>query len=479
MGQAYWRKKTTMSNNIIRIPPEELIRQRQAASRFRALTERPKTYYIVTYGCQMNAHDSEKLAGMLDSMGMQPAARKEEADFVLHNTCCIRDNAERKALGNVTWLKELRREKPGLLIGVCGCMVQEPGMAEKILRQYPFIDLAFGTGNVYQLPELLLRATETRKRVVSVSPDESTLAEGLPVHRESPFQSYVTIMYGCNNYCSYCIVPYVRGRERSRRPDDILREVETLQKQGVQEIMLLGQNVNSYGNDQPDSLSFARLLRRVGETGIPRIRFMTSHPKDLSDELIAAMAETPSVMRHFHLPVQSGSNAILKEMNRRYTREAYLERLAALRAAMPDIGVTTDLIVAFPGETEQDFEDTVDLVRTARYDSAFTFIYSPRVGTRAADMPGRIAPEVATERIERLIALQEEMTAKAFEGMMGQTVHVLATGFARRDEKQLTGKCERNISVNFAGTPDQIGRIIPVKITSAGKTTLRGQQLEV
>ncbi len=468
-----------MSNNIIRIPPEELIRQRQAASRFRALTERPKTYYIVTYGCQMNAHDSEKLAGMLDSMGMQPAARKEDADFVLHNTCCIRDNAERKALGNVTWLKELRREKPGLLIGVCGCMVQEPGMAEKILRQYPFIDLAFGTGNVYQLPELLLRATETRKRVVSVSPDESTLAEGLPVHRESPFQSYVTIMYGCNNYCSYCIVPYVRGRERSRRPDDILREVEALQKQGVQEIMLLGQNVNSYGNDQPDGLSFARLLRRVGETGIPRIRFMTSHPKDLSDELIAAMAETPSVMRHFHLPVQSGSNAILREMNRRYTREAYLERLAALRAAMPDIGVTTDLIVAFPGETEQDFEDTVDLVRTARYDSAFTFIYSPRVGTRAADMPGRIAPEVATERIERLIALQEEMTAKAFEDMMGQTVHVLATGFARRDEKQLTGKCERNISVNFAGTPDQIGRIIPVKITSAGKTTLRGQQLEV
>jgi len=377
-----------MSDRIIRISQEELALQQQFAAQFRLLKDRPRKYFIVTYGCQMNAHDSEKLAGIMDTMGMEMAHSREEADFVLHNTCCIRDNAERKALGNVTWLKELRKQNPSLLIGVCGCMVQQPGMAEKILRQYPFIDVAFGTGNLYQLPELLLRAAENRKRVVVVPQDESTLAEGVPVRRDNPHQAYVTIMYGCNNFCSYCIVPYVRGRERSRNADDIVREVDMLQKQGVQEIMLLGQNVNSYGNDMEDAVSFAKLLKRIADTGIPRIRFMTSHPKDLSDELIDTMATTPSILRHFHLPVQSGSNRILEAMNRRYTREKYLERLHALRSAMPDIGVTTDIIVAFPGETEQDFEDTMDLVRTARYDSAFTFIYSPRVGTKAAKLPG-------------------------------------------------------------------------------------------
>lgn len=468
-----------MSDKIIRVPQEELSRQTAFAKEFMTLDNRPQKYYIVTYGCQMNAHDSEKLAGILDSMGMEMALSREDADFVLHNTCCIRDNAERKALGNATWLKELRKEKPELLIGICGCMVQQPGMAEKILRQYPFIDVAFGTGNVYQLPELLLRAVQSKKRVVTVPEDESTLVEGLPIRRDNPYQSYVTIMYGCNNFCSYCIVPYVRGRERSRRADDIVREVDMLQKQGIQEIMLLGQNVNSYGNDMDDSISFAKLLHRIADTGIPRIRFMTSHPKDLSDELIEEMARTPAIMRHFHLPIQSGSNAILKEMNRRYTREKYLERLQALRTAMPDIGVTTDLIVAFPGETEQDFQDTMDLVRTARYDSAFTFIYSPRTGTKAAAMPNRIAPNIATERIEKLIALQEEMTAQVFDSMMGQTVNVLVTGSAKRDVTQLTGKCERNISVNFAGSPEDMGKIVPVKITSAGKTTLRGQKLEV
>jgi len=468
-----------MSDRIIRISQEELALQQQFAAQFRLLKDRPRKYFIVTYGCQMNAHDSEKLAGIMDTMGMEMAHSREEADFVLHNTCCIRDNAERKALGNVTWLKELRKQNPSLLIGVCGCMVQQPGMAEKILRQYPFIDVAFGTGNLYQLPELLLRAAENRKRVVVVPQDESTLAEGVPVRRDNPHQAYVTIMYGCNNFCSYCIVPYVRGRERSRNADDIVREVDMLQKQGVQEIMLLGQNVNSYGNDMEDAVSFAKLLKRIADTGIPRIRFMTSHPKDLSDELIDTMATTPSILRHFHLPVQSGSNRILEAMNRRYTREKYLERLHALRSAMPDIGVTTDIIVAFPGETEQDFEDTMDLVRTARYDSAFTFIYSPRVGTKAAKLPGFIAPDVATERIEKLIALQDEMTQQAFNGMMGSTVNVLVTGSAKRDQSQLTGKCERNISVNFAGSPEDMGKIIPVKITSAGKTTLRGEKLEV
>ena len=319
------------------------------------------------------------------------------------------------------------------------------------------------------------RAAQTRRRVVAVPEEQTVLAEGLPIRRESPFQAYVTIMYGCNNFCSYCIVPYVRGRERSRTADDIVREVETLQKQGVQEIMLLGQNVNSYGNDVPAGVTFPQLLRRVTETGIPRVRFMTSHPKDLSDELIEEMASNPALCRHLHLPVQSGSNAILQAMNRKYTRESYLEKVEKIRKAAPDVGLTTDIIVAFPGETDRDFEDTMDLVRQVGYDSAFTFIYSPRVGTRAAEMPGRIDPALATERIERLIALQEEMTQTRFAEMIGKTESVLVTGQSKRDENQFTGKTSRNISVNFEGSADMIGKIIPVKITAASKTTLKGK----
>ncbi len=464
-----------MSDKIIRIPDEEIRRQQGFADAFAALPGRPETYYIVTYGCQMNAHDSEKLAGILESMGMRSTADKREADLVMHNTCCIRDNAERKALGNVTWLKEVRRERPELLIGVCGCMVQEPGMAAKLLKQYPFVDIAFGTGNMHEVPEMLYRVVTEKKRVVSVPENESTVAEGLPILRQSAIQAYLTIMYGCNNFCTYCIVPHVRGRERSRLSSDILREAEELQKSGVQEVMLLGQNVNSYGAPGGD-ITFPQLLDRVAALGIPRIRFMTSHPKDLSDELIRVMADRPNIMRHFHLPVQSGSNAILRAMNRRYTREKYLERLSALREAMPDIGVTSDLIVAFPGESEQDFEDTLSLTEEALYDSAFTFIYSPRTGTPAASMPGQIAPEVASERIARLISVQEKNTAAAFEGMLGKTVKVLVTDRSRRGRGEVTGKCERNISVNFPGTDEDIGRILPVRITAASHTTLKGEK---
>ena len=467
-----------MQEQTLRISEAELAAQREYARLFLSLPDKPLTYYIVTYGCQMNAHDSEKLAGMLDSMGMKPATAREEADFVLHNTCCIRDNAERKALGNVAWLKQIKKERPSMLIGVCGCMVQENGMAEKLLKQYPFVDLAFGTGNIYKLPELLYRAVQTSRRVVSVDEKQSTLIEGLPVRRENEFQAYVTVMYGCNNFCSYCIVPYVRGRERSRSADDIMRDVDALVKNGAQEIMLLGQNVNSYGNDLTDGLSFAKLLNRIGTSGIPRIRFMTSHPKDLSDELIAEIADNRHIMRHFHLPVQSGSNQILEKMNRRYTRERYLERVAALRAAVPDIGITTDLIVGFPGETDTDFEDTLRLVDEVCFDSAFTFIYSPRVGTVAASMADQIAPDIATRRIERLIALQESKTANVFASMLGKTENVLVTGYSRRDHAMLTGKGERNISINFHGLDHDIGHIVPVKITTAGKTTLRATKIE-
>ena len=462
-------------DQIIPIPQAEIDAQMGYADQFAALSDRPQTYHIVTYGCQMNAHDSEKLAGMLEKMGLSFAPSREEADFVLFNTCCIRDNAERKALGNVTWLKEIKKQRPHMLIGICGCMVQEPGMADTLLRRYPFVDVAFGTGNIHRLPELLLKAVENRQRVIAVPEEQSTLIEGLPVRRDSAFQNYVTIMYGCNNFCSYCIVPYVRGRERSRDPKEILKEIETLQKKGVQEIMLLGQNVNSYGNDNSFGVTFPQLLHEIGKSGIPRVRFMTSHPKDLSDALIEEMAVNPALCHHFHLPVQSGNNRILEMMNRRYTREIYLDRVRKLRAAVPDIGLSTDLIVAFPGETEEEFEDTLALSEEVRWDSAFTFIYSPRVGTKAATLPGQIDPDVASRRIEKLIHQQDQITSEIFNSLIGTKVNVLVSGNARRDETELTGKSERNISVNFRGTKDLIGTIVPVQITAASKTTLRGE----
>ncbi|MBR3906283.1 MAG: tRNA (N6-isopentenyl adenosine(37)-C2)-methylthiotransferase MiaB, partial [Clostridia bacterium] len=406
-------------DQIIPVPQAEIDTQIGYADQFAALSDRPQTYHIVTYGCQMNAHDSEKLAGMLEKMGLSFTPLREEADFVLFNTCCIRDNAERKALGNVTWLKEIKKQRPHMLIGICGCMVQEPGMADTLLRRYPFVDVAFGTGNIHRLPELLLKAVENRQRVIAVPEEQSTLIEGLPVRRDSAFQNYVTIMYGCNNFCSYCIVPYVRGRERSRDPKEILKEIEALQKKGVQEIMLLGQNVNSYGNDNSFGVTFPQLLREIGKTGIPRVRFMTSHPKDLSDALIEEMAVNPALCHHFHLPVQSGNNRILEMMNRRYTREIYLDRVRKLRAAVPDIGLSTDLIVAFPGETEEEFEDTLALSSEVRWDSAFTFIYSPRVGTKAASLPGQIDPEVSSRRIEKLIRQQDQITSEIFNSLIG------------------------------------------------------------
>ena len=458
----------------VRISPEEMAAQQAFAREFSSLPERPQTYYIVTYGCQMNAHDSEKLAGMLEEMGLTAAPAREEADFVLHNTCCIRDNAERKALGNVTWLKEIKKERPGLLIGVCGCMVQEPGMAEKILRQYPFIDVAFGTGNLHRLPELLLRAVETRRRVVAVPEEQSTLIEGLPVRRESDFQAYVTIMYGCNNFCSYCIVPYVRGRERSREPEAIIREVEGLLERGAQEITLLGQNVNSY---RGGGAEFANLLRRLDALGVPRIRFMTSHPTDLSDELIDAYGTLEHLMPALHLPVQAGNNEILHQMNRRYTREHYLELVEKLRRARPDIGLTSDIIVGFPGETQAQFEDTMSLVRQVRFDAAYTFIYSPRRGTRAAEMPDPVTAEEKSIRIQKLIELQQAISAETLQAQVGRRETLLVEGISTRNAQTVGGRTPRGHLVNFEGGSELTGKFVEVEITSAGRNTLRGKMI--
>ena len=455
------------------VSEEEMARQREYIAEIRDLPQKPRTFYVVTYGCQMNAHDSEKLTGMLTEMGIEPAEERDQADFVIFNTCCVRENAERKALGNVTWLKEIRKRNPSLIIAVCGCMIQEPGMAEKILQQYKFINLAFGTSNLHRFPELMYRALNTDQNTVVVE-DRDLIPEGLPIVRARREAAYLTIMYGCNNYCSYCIVPYVRGRERSRSPEHILHEAEGLLKSGVQEIMLLGQNVNSYGLDLEHPFSFASLLKQLDAMGIPRIRFMTSHPKDLSDELTETMAACRHVLPQFHLPVQSGSDRILTLMNRRYSRAQYLDRVRKLREAVPGIGLSTDIIVGFPGETEEDFQDSMSLVNEVRYDSAFTFIYSPRVGTRAAAMENQIRPQVATERIQRLIALQEGLQQETLKRFVGMEEEVLIEGLSRRSSEEISGKGLHGVSITMQGKREEIGRIIRCRVTGVKNNTLTG-----
>ena len=461
-------------NERLLVSANELERQRAFAARVRALPGRPQSFHIVTMGCQMNERDSETIAGMLTEMGLCPDPVRENADLILYNTCCVRENAENRALGNVIWLKELKKERPELLICVGGCMAQEAGMAERMKRMYPFIDLVFGTHNMHRLPEYLFRVLESRRPVVEVLESDGVIAEGLPQSRVSPFSAFVNIMYGCNNFCSYCIVPYVRGRERSREPEAVLEECRRLVDQGVQEITLLGQNVNSY---RGGGSAFAELLRRVDALGVPRIRFMTSHPKDLSDELIAAYGELKHLMPALHLPVQAGNDEILAAMNRRYTRAHYLELVNKLRSVKPEVGLTSDIIVGFPGETEAQFEDTLSLVRAVRYDSAFTFIYSRRVGTKAAQMPDPTPSEEKTARIQRLIDLQTQITHEILSAQVGKRETVLVESLSARDDGWVGGKTPRGHMVNFPGKADLIGRLVKVEILSAGRNTLRGRQI--
>ncbi len=450
---------------------EALEEQKRYMASVRALLDAPRKYHIVTLGCQMNVRDSESLAGMLDEMGYVPSATREEADLILYNTCCVRENAENKALGNVIWLKELKKVKSGLVICVGGCMTQENGMAERLKAQYPFIDLIFGTHNLYRFPVLLYRVLAERARVAEVLP-EGAIVEGLPVQRGSRHQAFLSIMQGCDNFCSYCIVPYVRGRERSRAMEDVLREAKRLIDDGVQEITLLGQNVNSYGGG---GRAFSELLYRLDALGVNRIRFMTSHPKDLSDELIAAYGELKHLAPHLHLPVQAGNDRILSLMNRRYTREHYIELVKKLRAVRPDVGLTSDIIVGFPGETAEEFEDTMNLVRLVRFDAAFTFIYSPRVGTKAAAMPDPVRAEEKTERIERLIHLQQDIGREVLSSLVGSVQQVLVDGASQRDDAAVCGKTGRSHMVNFPGNTSLAGSFVDVRITSAGRNTLRGE----
>lgn len=458
-----------MAQSLV-VSQEEMDKQRQCAARVREGFP-GRTYKIVTYGCQMNAHDSENLAGMLEEMGFAPAADEREADLLLFNTCCIRDNAERRLLGNVSALAQRKREKPDLLVGVCGCMMQQEGGAQRLLDLCPFVDLVFGTHNLYRLPELLLRALRGQPVRETDGDERGCIPEGLPVRRTSAIQGALTIMYGCNNFCTYCVVPYVRGRERSRSVADVVREAESMAASGIQEILLLGQNVNSYAG----GATFPELLRALDGV-VPRIRFMTSHPKDLSDALIEEMARSHSVCPQFHLPVQSGNDKVLREMNRVYTRAHYLERVRALRQAIPEVGLTTDVIAGFPGETEAEFADTLSLVEEVQYDSAFTFIYSPRRGTRAAARPDQIPEAVQHERLDRLIRVQERATASRLAQQVGSVQEVLVEGASRRREGFLAGRTGRGMTVNFPGDAALVGKIVPVRILGTGANTLRGER---
>ena len=425
---------------------------------------RKLTYNVKTFGCQMNARDSEKLEGILEQIGYVES-EDEHADFVVYNTCTVRENANNKVYGRLGYLQKYKKQNPEMRIALCGCMMQEETVVSKIQKSYRFVDLIFGTHNIYKFAELVCNMFESNSMIVDIWKDTDKIVEDLPVKRKFSFKSGVNIMFGCNNFCSYCIVPYVRGRERSREPREIIKEIESLVADGVCEIMLLGQNVNSYGKTLDNPMSFADLLREVNKIeGLKRIRFMTSHPKDLSDDLIQAMRECDKVCRHFHLPLQSGSSRILKIMNRHYDKEQYLEEVRKLREAVPDIALTTDIIVGFPGETEEDFEETMEVVKQVRYDSAFTFIYSKRTGTPAATMEGQVPEDVVKERFDRLLKeVQTISTEKAMQ-LEGLTRQVLAEEMDEQNLEYVTGRLDNNAVVHFPGTKDMIGGLYNVRL---------------
>ena len=437
--------------------------------------EGDKSYYIDTYGCQMNAHDSESLAGILEIMGYVPAQAREEADIIVFNTCCVRENAENRIKGNIGAVKPLKEKRPEIITVVCGCMTQQPGVAESLKKTFSFIDIVMGSGCVHKLPELLLEVLSGRRTAPLLSGPNEAITEHTPVKRVRKESAYINIMYGCNNFCSYCIVPYVRGRERSRRSEDILEEARALAGDGCLEIVLLGQNVNSYGKDSGE-ISFAQLLRRLDKIdGIKRISFMTSHPKDLSEELIDAMAQCEHVSNQLHLPVQSGSDRILRLMNRKYTRAHYMDLVRSIRKSIPDIGLSTDLIVGFPGETDEDFEDTLSLCREIGFASAFTFIYSKRSGTPAASMPEQVPLKIKRERIMKLIEVVEEGALRVSQNYLGKEYEVLVESLSRRSGSMLSGRTSCGRTVTFKGEPSLIGSFANVKITQIKKNTLAGE----
>lgn len=455
------------------IPTNEPDRQRYFINEDRKLLKlkeadlgRKLTFHVTTFGCQMNARDSEKLRGILEEIGYI-LSESEDCDLVIYNTCTVRENADNRVYGRLGILHGYKKKNPGMKIAVCGCMIQEEHVVNRIRESYRFVDLLFGTHNVYQLAELLHESFMKEGMTIHVLDKAEKIVEDLPQVRTYPFKAGVNIMYGCNNFCSYCIVPYVRGRERSRTPQAILREIEKQVEDGVVEVMLLGQNVNSYGKGLENPISFAELLLEIDKIpGLERIRFMTSHPKDLSQELIDAIAKSKHVCHHIHLPLQSGSSRLLKDMNRHYDKEAYLDLVRRIREAIPDVALTTDIIVGYPGETDEDFEETMDVVKQVGFDSAFTFEYSRRSGTPAATRPDQVAQEVVTERFNRLLKQVQEDGRNRAKALEGQTRTVLVEEVNREDDSLVSGRMENNSVVHFKGTSDLIGKIVPVHLTS-------------
>lgn len=462
------------------VSPEEIKRQKDIVEELKIYNSgKNKKYIITTYGCQMNEHDSETLSGMLENMGYTATDNKEEANLIIYNTCCVRENAELKVYGNLGALKNLKQKKDDLIIAVCGCMMQQPQVVKEIKKKYRHVDLVFGTHNLFRFPELLMKSMESEGMFIEVWDNEGSIVEGLPANRKYGLKAFVNIMYGCNNFCTYCIVPYTRGRERSREVADIVQEVKDLAKNGTREITLLGQNVNSYGKTLEKPTDFADLLRELNKVdGIERIRFMTSHPKDLSDRLIDAMVECDKVCEQFHLPFQSGSDRILKIMNRKYTKEGYLNLVRKLKERIPSIGLTTDIIVGFPGETEEDFQDTLDIVETARYDSAFTFLYSIREGTPAAKMEDQVPEDVKQERFNRLLEKVNEISAEINQSYLSKVVEVLVEGPSKTDPNRLMGRTRENKLVNFDGDETLIGKLVSVKIVEAKTFSLNGEVIK-
>mgnify|MGYP003221648935 FL=1 len=447
MRQYYFMKKAQM---LVKQKSEEL--------------GRPLTYHVTTFGCQMNARDSEKLVGILDEVGYTEV-EDENADFVIYNTCTVRENANQRVYGRLGYLHSIKKKKPHMMIALCGCMMQEAQVVEKLKKSYSFVNLIFGTHNIYKFSELIVTALESDRMVIDIWKDTDKIVEDLPSERKYAFKSGVNIMFGCNNFCSYCIVPYVRGRERSRNLKDIVREIEKLVEDGVKEVMLLGQNVNSYGKNLEEPVTFAQLLKEIEKIeGLERIRFMTSHPKDLSDELIEVMKDSKKICRHLHLPLQSGSSRILKIMNRHYDKERYLTLVKKIKTAMPDISLTTDIIVGFPGETEEDFLETMDVVKKVRFDSAFTFLYSKRTGTPAAVMENQISEDVMKDRFDRLLEEVQTIGREMSSRDTGSVQEVLVEEVNEHDPSLVTGRMSNNLLVHFPGDASLIGNIVSVHL---------------
>ncbi len=472
---------SVIADNVPAVSPEELRIQQEYIEKIKViLSARYPSYtpkaYVHTYGCQGNVADSERIKGQLYAMGYKFTENREEADFVLFNTCAVREHAEDRVFGNVGALKPIKNLKKDMIIALCGCMMQQKHVSERIKKSYPYVNLVFGTFAIHRVPELLYKVLRGGKRVFETEETKGNIAEGLPVYRDRDFKMWLPIMYGCNNFCSYCVVPYVRGRERSRAPEEVIKEAKELISLGAKEITLLGQNVNSYGKNSAHGVNFPELLRKINSLpGEFKIRFMTSHPKDCTKELLDTMAQCEKVARHLHLPFQSGNNRVLKEMNRGYTREDYMSLISYAKKVMPDISVTSDIIVGFPGETYEEFQDTLSLIEEVKFTSLFTFIFSPRVGTKAEKMPDPVTYKEKSARFSELIKLQESIAAERCKMMLGNTYEVLVEGYTKENDGRLTGRTEGNINIDFEGDASLIGSFANVKVTKALNWILSGE----